>query len=81
MGSFLETRRLQRIIVPSIPLLKQHLGVLVIGIIPLQHGRAKLDTRALAVGLDDTLRVIEDIVSIYDSDVALGHDALLIEII
>lgn len=55
--------------------------MLIIGLIPLQHGRAEFNTRALAVGFDDALRVIEDIIGIYDGDIALGHYALFVKVV
>lgn len=64
-----EARAVNGVVVEAIPLLKGLGGVLLVVLVaPLQHGGAVVDADLLAVGLEDGLGVVEQVVGVDDGD-------------
>ena len=65
----LKISRINSILVKALPLLENDLGPLLkLVVIPVQHIRVKIHSNALAVGAKDTLRVVQQIISIDQTD-------------
>lgn len=75
----LEARAVNGVVVEAVPLLKSLGGVLLVVVVaPLQHGRAVVHADLLAVGLEDGLWVVEQVVGVDDGDGAAVGLALAV---
>lgn len=79
MGSCLEARTLDGVIVEPIPLLELVPGIFCVFVAPHEHLGLELNASAVAVGSDGALWVVEHVVGVKNRDLPLVDDALLNE--
>lgn len=73
VSSGLEARGVDGVLVEASPLLKLVLGELVVlGRVPLEHGRLKVDADAGAEFAHDALWVVQQVVGVDDADLVAG---------